>query len=180
MDIEDIAPDSEEEARQREKELLESAKESKQEREAEQNEALQAIAEGGELEKYETVELGELELEVKAWLPGDTTETVQEANRLADTEDIQQIKRSMRTFLQALADMTVSDTYDLQFWRKYYQRYGPEGMIVAVETVLEPASESLEEQKQGAKSFRSDESRDGFRAGMSDDRLPPEDRSPDG
>jgi len=174
MDIENLAPESEEEARQKEQELIQSAKQSKQEREAQQNEALQAIAEGGNLEKYETVELGDLDLEVKAWLPGDTTETVQEAQRLADTEDIQQIKRSMRTFLSALADMTVDDTYDLQFWRKYYQRYGPEGMIVAVETVLEPASESLDEQKEGAKSFRSDEQRDGFRPSQSDDRLPPE------
>jgi transcriptional regulator of NAD metabolism len=173
-------PETEEEYQERKKALIEDAAKTKAKLEEKQNEALQAISEGGDLEKYEVVELGELELEVKAWLPGDTTETVQEAQRLAEEENIRAIKRSMQTFLSALADMTVDDTYDLQFWRKYYQRYGPEGMIVAVEAVLGPAGDSLEKQKQGAESFRSDEQRDGFRPGKSDDRLPPEDNSSDG
>jgi len=166
MDIDELAPESEAEAREKEKQLIQDAKESKQEKEAKQNEALEAIAEGSDLEEYATVQLGELDMEVKAWLPGDTTETVQQAMELAESEDMAQIKRSMDTMLTALADMTTSEIYDTAFWRQYYQKYGPEGMIVAVEEIMDPASESMEDRKEGLQSFRSDEQRDGFRDGV--------------
>lgn len=135
-------------------ELIHKAQNTKEDLDAKQNEALEAIASGEELERYETVSLGNLEIEVKGWLSGDTTDTVQKAQRLADSNDMDEIRESMETMLSALDDMTTSSDYGMQFWREYYRRYGPEGLAVAVETVLEPASEDMEAKKESLDGFR--------------------------
>lgn len=135
-------------------ELISKAQEKKQELDEKQNEALAAIAEGGELEDYETVTLGELEIEVKAWLPGSVEETVTKANRLGQQEDMGKIRESMETMLSALDEMTRADEYDMAFWRKYYAEWGPEGLILAIETILDPAMEGVEERSEGVESFR--------------------------
>lgn len=139
---------------EKERELLEDARETKKELEQQQNEALEAIAKGGDLEEYETVELGELELEVKSWLPGDVEDTVLQAQKLGESEDPAQIKRSMETMLSALAEMTTDGTYDMGFWRQFHQEYGANGLILAVETILEPANENMEKKKEGVDGFR--------------------------
>jgi polyhydroxyalkanoate synthesis regulator phasin len=151
MDYENL---TEEEAKQRERELVEDAREAKEELEAKQSEALEAIAEGGDLEEYATVELGELEIEVLGWLPGDVEDTVLQARQLGKTEDPAKIKRSMETMLSALAEMTVDDTYNMAFWRQFYQEYGAAGLIEAVGTVLEPAQTSMEEKREAVDGFR--------------------------
>jgi hypothetical protein len=107
----EIAPESEEEYEQRRQELIEEAKADKNELDDAQNEALAAIASEGGLEDYATVELGELEIEVKAWLPGDVEDTVLQAQQLGDSEDPAQIKRSMETMLSALDEMTTTMTW---------------------------------------------------------------------
>lgn len=163
MEYDDLAPDSEEEFEEKQQELLADARESKQELEAKQNEALEAIAEGEDFEEYEVVSLGGLELEVKAWMPGDTTDTVQHAMELAESEDIQNIKRSMSSLLEALDDMTVSEDYNMTFWREYYKQYGPTGMITAAETILKPAIDSMEDKQDGVDGFRANVERSGAR-----------------
>jgi hypothetical protein len=139
---------------EKEQELLEEAREAKQKLEEAQNEALAAIASEDGLEDYATVELGDLELEVKSWLPGDVEDTVLQAQQLGNSEDPAQIKRSMETMLSALAEMTVSDDYDMRFWREFHDRYGANGLIMAVDTVLGPANETMEERKNGVDGFR--------------------------
>lgn len=148
-------PENEEEYENRRQELITDAAQTKQEFDAKQENALDAISEGGNLERYETVELGNLEVEVKAWLPGGVADTVQEAAELGESDDLGEVKKSMETMLDALAEMTVSDDYGLVFWREYYTRYGPEGLVMAVESVLEPATEELESKRDGVESFRS-------------------------
>jgi hypothetical protein len=150
----EIAPESEEEYEQRRQELIEEAKADKNELDDAQNEALAAIASEGGLEDYATVELGELEIEVKAWLPGDVEDTVLQAQQLGDSEDPAQIKRSMETMLSALAKMTVADDYDMAFWREFHERYGANGLIMAVDTVLGPANGNMEARKEGVDGFR--------------------------
>lgn len=154
MSESDIAPEDEQEYEERKREVIEDAAETKQELETKQSEALQKIKQGEGFEEYETVTLGELEFEVKAWLPGDTTDLIQRAQELGESEDMGQIKESMDTMLQALDAMTVSETYNMEFWSAYYNEYGPEGLMVAIEAVLEPATEGMEERKQGVESFR--------------------------
>lgn len=174
--LEEIASEGERppEPTEKEQELLEDARQSKEELEQAQNEALEAIASGEELEQYETVSLGDLELEVKAWLPGDVEDTVLQAQQLGESEDPAEIKRSMDTMLSALAEMTTSETYDMGFWREFHRKWGAEGLILAVETILDPASENMEEKREGLESFRGEPERDGFRDGVQHDGRSPE------
>lgn len=137
-------------------ELIEQTKETVEDLEAKQNEALEQIRRGGDIERYDTVSLGELELEVKAWLPGETTDTVQRAMRMAESGDADQISESMEIMLSALDDMTVEDAYNMDFWRAYYSEYGPEGMVLAAETILGPAASELEEKREVVDGFRGD------------------------
>lgn len=148
------APETQEEYEAKREELIGEAKETKEELDRKQNEALEAIKEGGELEKFETVTLGELEMEVKAWLPGNVQSTVEKAKKLGDSEDLSKINESMETMLSALAEMTTSDIYDMGFWRQYHDEYGPTGLILAIETILGPAMDEMEKQKEGVDTFR--------------------------
>jgi Spy/CpxP family protein refolding chaperone len=175
---EEAKVESEDEYQQRRQELIEDAKEERRELEDKQTEALAEIAKGEEIESYQTVSLGELELEVKGWSPGDTTETVEQAMRMAESEDPEDMKQSMETMLSALVDMTVSDTYDMTFWRAYYEKYGPQGMQPAVETILGPAISELEEMQQrevsedkreAVNGFRTDDAGDIVRSGNGND-----------
>jgi len=63
------APIDDESIEEFEERLQEETRDAYEQHEAEQSDALDAIASGSDLEEYQTVALGELELEVKAWLP---------------------------------------------------------------------------------------------------------------
>lgn len=152
----DATPQTEEEAEARKQQLIEETREAKRELDQAQSEALDQIASGGDLEKFETVELGELELEVKAWLPGDVADTVEKAQRLADGDDVSDVRESMETMLDALSSMTVDAQYGTPFWEEFYSRYGPTGLMLAVETVLEPAQEEIENKRDAMDGFRPD------------------------
>ncbi len=169
-----MEPETLEESREMQREMVEEARQTKQELEAKQREALEEIQQGESLERYATVTMGNLDLEVKAWLPGEVEDTVLQAQQLGESKDPAQIKRSMETMLSALSEMTTSDTYNMGFWRAYYHKWGAEGMIQAVETVLEPASEHLEAKQDSLQSFRKEQSRDGFRDGVRHDERPTE------
>jgi len=145
-----------EEKEQKAQELKERAKDTKQELDKRQEEALQKISQGEDFEKYETVSLGELEVEVKAWLPGDTEEIVTRASELAEQENPGAVRESMESMLVALDEMTTNPDFGRSFWQKYYSEYGPEGLIVAVETILGPAIESAQDREESVKSFRQD------------------------
>lgn len=156
MSESDIAPEDEQEYEEQAERVKRDAAETKQELESKQTEALAKIKQGEDFEEYETVTLGELEMEVRAWLPGDITDTIQRAQELGESEDLSEVKESMDTMLHALDEMTTSDTYNMGFWQAYYDEYGPEGLMVAVETILEPATEGIEERKRGIESFRTE------------------------
>lgn len=152
-------PETEEEAEQKRKELIKKTKEKRQELDRKQNEALEAIKGGGDLEDYQLVELGDLEIEVKAWMPGDVADTVQKAHDIGQSGDMERFEESIQTMLSALVEMTTDDTYNMAFWQAYYQEYGPEGVLVAAETIIGPAAESMEAKSEGVKSFRGDKPR---------------------
>lgn len=155
MDIpEELAPESEEEAKERQKELIQDAKEHKAELEAEQNEALEAIKQGSQYEEYETVQMGELEFEVKAWLPGDVSDEVERINRISNSGNEQEMYRAMQDMLPVLDRMSEDDRLNLEFWKAYYEDTGPLGMLEAVETVLGPAIENMEDKQEGVRSFQ--------------------------
>lgn len=159
-------------------ELINDAKETKERIERKQNEALAEIAKGEDLEQYETISLGNLEMEVKAWVPGDATNSISQAAQLAQSGNIADIQDSMEQFLPALDELTVSNDYSMGFWREYYNRYGPQGMLIAVEKVCGPAFEELEEIKgrevdeervDAANGFRQDSDGEIVRSGRGND-----------
>jgi hypothetical protein len=130
------------------KELINEAKETKEQIERKQNEALAEIAKGEDLEQYKTIQLGNLEMEVKAWVSGDATDALTNAMEIA--QDAQEgsashVRDSMQEILPALASFTVSNDYSMAFWQEYYRRYGPQGLMVAFEKVCGPALEDMDE-----------------------------------
>lgn len=135
-------------------ELIKDAKQTKEELEAKQAEALKEIETGQELERYETVQLGNLDLEVKAWIPGGMVEDINHANNLAQRNDPQAMMDSINTMLSVLEDMTTDPTYSMAFWRQHFQKWGPEGLQSAVETVLEPAQDRMEDKQDALDGFR--------------------------
>lgn len=147
-------PESEEEYEDRRRELITDAAQTKQELEAKQNEALEEIAEGEQLERYETISLGNLELEVKGWLPGGVEDKATRAMELAESEDPAKFKESKETMLPALAEMTAGEQYDVGFWQEYANRYGQEGVLIAVQKVMAPAQENLEDRQEALDGFR--------------------------
>lgn len=149
-------PDDEEEYRERQRELIEETREAKQELEAQQQAALEAISEGGDIEEYATVKLGELDVDVLAWLPGEVEDTVLKAQSLADSDDPDAIRKSKDTLISALTDMTVREDLNRKFWQSYHAKYGLQGLMVAADTVFEPAMQNVEERKDAVDGFRPD------------------------
>ena len=154
---------SEDEYQDRRSKLIEDAKEEHSQRTAEQEKALQEIAQGENLERYETVFMGDLEMQVRAWVPGSVVPQIQTAASIADSEDVERVMESMETMINALAEISVEGTYDSAFWRAYFDRYGPEGMIVAVEKVLGPALENMEDNMPDEQLSQSSDAAQGFR-----------------
>jgi len=146
-------------------EILQATEEHFDQKEAKQNEALNAIAQGEELEQYTTVELGDLELEVKEWVPGDVEQTITRVNQIAERGDDVVLMRQMESILTALDEMTENGTYDRSFWRAYYDKYGQSGVLVATETILSPAMEEMEALEEGVEGFRQDKSGNVVRSG---------------
>jgi hypothetical protein len=154
--------------------LLQDTQEHFSEKRQKQEEALSEIAQGENLEKYETIFLGDLEMDVRAWVPGNAMSQIQKAQNIAEEEDASRMMESMETMINALAEVAVSETYDTAFWRTYFERYGPEGMLVAVEKVLGPAIDSMEDRapvenmegkKDAANGFRTDADGNRVRSG---------------
>lgn len=154
-------------------ELIERAKEHRQDLNEEQDAALQQIGSGEEFGDYTDVRLGELDLTVKAWVPGRVEKTVRRAQSIADDSDPEQIRASMETMFSALAEMTQRDDFNEEFWGAYYDEYGPEGIIVAAETILGPAVESMEDKRDAIDGFRADGPRSKPGTGGGTDRQRP-------
>jgi len=81
-------------------------------------------------------------------------DTVLKAQDAAESDDPKEVKESLETMISALAEMSTSDVYNSHFWRRYYDEYGAVGLILAVETLLEPASDKLEERQDAVDGFR--------------------------
>ena len=154
-----------------EDELLNATQEHFSEKRQKQEEALSEIAQGENLEKYETIYLGDLEMDVRAWVPGNAMSQIQKAQNIAEDEDTSRMMESMETMINALAEVAVSDTYDSSFWRAYFNRYGPEGMLVAVEKVLGPAIDSMEERAPVENMEEKADAANGFRTDSEGNRV---------
>lgn len=161
----------EHEAQQKREELIERARDTKQELDARENEMLRAVASGEDgldVERYETVQVGEVNVEAKAWLPGKAQDTIQHAYRLAERENLEDAQESIYTMIEGMTVVTeglehphsgaeIADKESIrQFWRGMYDQWGVIGFQKAASKVLEPANEDMEEKANAADGFRQD------------------------
>ena len=157
------------EYQQKREELIADAKETKHELEAKQSEMLAAVASGDEgidVEDYETVQVGEVEVTAKAYMPGESLSTIKRAQRLAKRDNLEAALDSISTMTDAMTVVTErlehsqSDTVMedkeviREFWKGMFSEWGVEGFQQAAEKVLEPASEDMEEKANSAQSFQ--------------------------
>lgn len=171
MDNEFDPVETEEEYQERRSELIEGAKESKQDFDAKTNELLNAVGRGEDgldVEKYETVEVGEVEVVVKAWLPGEAQDTIQHAQRLAQRENMDDAQESIYTMIEGVttvterislpgSDESIESKEDIrQFWRGVYDKWGIVGFQEGAQRALKPATDEMEELSNTVDGFRGD------------------------
>lgn len=131
------------------------AEQNYRERQQQQANALEQIAEGTDIQDHETAQLGELELTVKAWVPGGVEESLSDAMSVVNSgdADAEAVAESQAQIRGALARMTDGDTYDRRFWDAYHDKFGAEGLLLAADTVFAPARERMEEREEAVDQF---------------------------
>lgn len=132
-------------------ELLEETKDSYEQKRQKQDEALREIATEDDFKRTTTVQLGGLDLEVTKWWSDEDIELIGEFEELPDDQDdltqdhINTILSNDTELIRLLASLTTSETYNREFWERYYEEYGPVGSYIALMMVIEPGFENMEE-----------------------------------
>lgn len=157
------------EREQKRQELIEDAKETKHELEAQESEMLQAVASGDdaiEVGDTETVQVGEVTVTVKSYMPGDSLNSIKRAQNLAKRENVEAAVDSIHTMCEGMTVVTerlehpesgtvFEDSERIRgFWKGMFNEWGIQGFQQAAQTVLEPASEDMEQKADSAQSFR--------------------------
>lgn len=155
-------------------EIKQKAAESKHEQDAEQAALLDAVAKGDDgidVEEYEWVNVGEVDVKVKAWMPGESLDAIESANRLAKRDNMSDSMESIHTMIEGMTAVTETlknDDLNIEhtkketirkFWRGMLDKWGIEGFQKSAEIILQPASEDLEEKSNAAEGFRGDAER---------------------
>lgn len=147
-------------------ELLEQAAQSKARNESRHNDMLEAVAEGEDwnVEDYEWVSLGGLELKVKTWIPGDVMDRMGGLAEMAESENPAVARDAIRANVESLTTQTEviqSDgaTFETnadirQFWQSFVDKWGDQGLERALEAVLEPIEEERDRKEDAIESFR--------------------------
>jgi hypothetical protein len=153
---------------EKQRELIEKTKEAKESAEQQHNEMLEAVAEGEDwnVEDYEWVELGGVELKVKTWLPGDTMDRMGALGEAAETQDPSAAREMVHGGIESLTTQTeiiqsggaVFETNSdiRQFWQNYTEKWGNKGLEKAIETVMGPIEDEQERKEETMRSFRGD------------------------
>lgn len=165
-------------------ELLEATNDTAAEKKAEQTELLAAVAEGEQgisVEDYEWVQIGQVDVKVKAWMPGESLNAIERAKRLAERENTSDTLEGIATMKDGMTavtetiklesrDIEVADEEDIRdFWGGMVNTWGIEGFQEAADIVLEPAVTDLKSKGETANGFRKDAGRDSPRKGVRDD-----------
>lgn len=154
------------------KELIKQASEQKyQEQQAQHAAMLEAVAQGENgisVEKYEWVELGNVDAKVKAWMPGEAMDSITKASRLSQRESLHDATESFHTMVEGMTQVTevlkyqsveTTDQKEIrEFWVGMYDEWGVNGFQEAAGIVLEPATNDREEKEAAVDSFPENES----------------------
>lgn len=173
-----------EDPEERRKQLKEAAKEHRQQAEADHSALLDAVESGDEalsVREYETVSIGDVNATVKAWMPGNAIDAVEQANRLAQRDNLDSTVESVHTMLDGLTIVTEElehATKDVHFedddkvrgfWKRYWKRYGVDGLQKASDVVLDPATNNRQTERDAMNGFRTDANGDIVRSGDGND-----------
>lgn len=132
--------------------LIDETKAKQERLEEQQSAMLEAVADGDdfEVESYEWVSLGNVDLKVKAWFPGETLEEI--AGFASGEMDIQNAEKGIDANISALTSMTEIISGDesqfdttpeiRSFWKSGFGKWGDQFLAQAVETVITPAKEN--------------------------------------
>ena len=161
----------------RREQLIRETEDAKRQAEQEKQELLQAVENEEEFEHrtYEWVELGDVEMKVKAWFGGDGIDVIkrfgqaEQEGQIPEFRDLIEVAKT-QTEVVRTADISWStDAKINEFWDMYYQEHGSNTLYVALERVFTPALENMEGRVPD--SFQSkNESRPGFRPGVQNNR----------
>jgi hypothetical protein len=148
MDINqpDVDPDAHRE------ELIADAEEMQADEDAEKAALLAAVKNDEEFTHGQTewVELGDVDLRVKAYFPGDTLDTVRqfsqaEEDSVPDFGGLVDALISVTEVVRTEGVTWESDEQVAEFWRAYYSEHGTNVLLVATERVFAPAVDNMEE-----------------------------------
>jgi len=154
---------SEEEIEQKKQELQEEVSEiSKEHKESEQA-LIEAVSQDEEIGQYDVVELGDIEMKIQLWIPGDELEDM---NAGMSEEEITQVFSDVDRFVSLIVKLVEELRYpaeeeyytdDLKikhFVISFVDTYGTDAMVRLAETVVLPVVEHMEEKSQGLQSFQ--------------------------
>jgi hypothetical protein len=144
-------PDVDPEA-QRE-ELIREHDKAKRQYEQEKGELLEAVKQEEEFEheSYEWVELGDVEIKVKAWIPGDAMDTINQfaqADQSGEIPDFAALVDAAKQLTEVIRSGDVSWQTEGRindFWDTYYNEHGSNVVYAAAERVYQPALENMEQ-----------------------------------
>ncbi len=147
MDINqpDVDPDAHRE------QLIADAEEAQADEDAEKAALLEAVKNDEEFTHGQTdwVELGDVELRVKAYFPGDTLDTVRqfsqaEEGSVPDFAGLIDALISVTEVVRTEGVTWESDEQVSEFWDAYYSEHGTNVLLVATERVFAPAVDNME------------------------------------
>jgi len=154
--------------------IKQKAREQKSQREASQAALLDAVAEGEDsiaVENYEWVSVGQVDVKAKAWMPGESLEAIEQAQRLAKRENLSDTMDSIHTVIEGVTavserlehqeeDIAFENKEDIRkFWKGMLNKWGIEGFQKSAQVVLKPATDDMEAKADAADGFRQDTAR---------------------
>lgn len=144
--------DRSEDYQSKREELIEKVGEKRQEDEQAHQALLNAVSEGEEfeVENYEWVQLGNVDVKVKTWFPGDVIDKISSFS--AEEINPSEAQSAIHSTVDALGQMTeMVESGDVRvnnesgirsFYKQYYDKWGDQGLEMAVKTILEPAQDN--------------------------------------
>jgi len=164
-------PDIDPEAQ--EQKLIQEAEQAKRQHEQEKGELLEAVKNEEEFthESYEWVELGDVELKVKSWIPGESMDAINKFAQADQSGEIPNFKELIEAAKELTEVVRTADvTWETQalvddFWDSYYAEHGSNVIYAAAERVYKPALENMEQR--APQSFQGDPRGDSHRPDVS-------------
>jgi hypothetical protein len=169
MDNMDLSePDVDPEAQ--EEKLIKEAEQAKRQHQQEKGELLEAVKNEEEFthESYEWVELGDVELKVKSWIPGESMDAINkfaQADQSGEIPNFSELIEAAKELTEVVRTANVNWQTQAKvndFWDSYYNEHGSNVIYAAAERVYQPALENMEQR--APESFPGEQNRDGFRS----------------